>query len=263
MEYSREFHGTTRSSNQMITEFHGIPWNFQIAILNDMRFPCTAMEYSMEFHGTLEYSVVLKSNITEGHGIPWNSENAVFMVIRLHWNSMEFHGTRRAPFKMIQGSMEFYGIFHGIPWNYDAAKSNLTALYGILWNYQIDISNYMRFPRTSMHYSMAFHGTLESPNQISPSSNISNDTRVPLNSMEYSMEYYMEFHETLVSPLSLTSVFLGLPFNSMELGGFHLNWHRVPWNSMEYSMKFHGTMMPPNQISSSSTEFYVTFRLSF
>ena len=119
---------------------------------------------------------------------------------------------------MTQGSMEFYGIFHEIPWNYDAAKSNLIEFHRILCNFHIVILNDMRFPWTSMHYSMAFDGTLESPNQISPSSNISNDTRVPLNYMEY----YMEFHETLVSPFSLTSVFLGLPFNSMELGGFHL-----------------------------------------
>ena len=58
---------------------------------------------------------------------------------------------------MTQGSMEFYGIFHEIPWNYDAAKSNPIELHGILCNFQIVILNDMRFPWTSMQYSMAFH----------------------------------------------------------------------------------------------------------
>ena len=73
----------------------------------------------------------------------------------------------------------------------------------------------------------------------------------------------MEFHGTLRTPFSWSLGSIGILWNSMELGGLHLKWFRVPWNSMEYSMEFHGTMMPLNQISPRYTEFYGTIKLTF
>ena len=49
----------------------------------------------------------------------------------------------------------------------------------------------------------------------------------------------------------------------MELWYSQMKYNLVPWNFMEYSMEFHGTLVPPNEISLSSTEFHGTLRLSF
>ena len=68
--------------------------------------------------------------------------------------------------------------------------------------------------------------------------------------------YSMEFHGTLAS----TNKNHRVPWDSMELGGRHLKWHKVfhripwniPWNSMEL-------WSPPNEISLSSMEFHGIF----
>ena len=125
MEYSMEFHGTLVPPNEIslssmefhgplrlsipcypglpwdipwksmelwsrqikkITEFHGIPWNYEGAISNDPSVPWNSMAYSMKFHGTL---------------VPPNE---------ISLSSMEFNGTLR---------LSFYSIpcYPGLAWN--------------------------------------------------------------------------------------------------------------------------------------------------
>ena len=134
--YSMEFQGTLESSNKKITEFHGIPWNYEGAVTNDTGVPWNSMEYSMEFHGTLvpPNDISLSSIEFHGtfHGIPWNSGAA------------KWHIT----------------LFHGIPWNIPWNSMELWCrqmkYHLVLWN--------------SMEHSMEFHGTLVPPNDISLSS---------------------------------------------------------------------------------------------
>ena len=137
----------------------------------------------------------------------------------------------------------------------------------------------------SKGYSMEFHGTLESPNKISPNS--------------------MGFHGIRRAPLQMTQVFHGIPWNipwnSMELWCRQMTYHLAPWNSMvlwhwhfmafypgwtsksysmefqgtlelsnkkswnstEHSMEFHGILVPPNEVSLSSMEFHGNLRSPF
>ena len=110
-----------------ITQFHGIPWNFEIVILINTMLSRTSMGYTMEFRGTLEWP---NKKITEFHGIPWNKEGAITNDTGVPWNSMEysmeFHGTLVPPNDRSLSSMEFHGTFHGIPWNFGVAKWSIT-----------------------------------------------------------------------------------------------------------------------------------------
>ena len=169
----------------------------------------TSKGYSMEFHGTLESP---NKKITD---------------------SMGFHRIWRAPFQMTQ---VFHWIFHGIPLKSGAVKWNMTLFHGFPRN--LKLSFYGMFPWTSNGYSMQFHGTLESPNKISPS--------------------FMWFHGIRSAPCQMTQVFHGIfhgipwnscaakwnitqfrgipwniPWNSMELWCRQMKYHLVPWNSME------------------------------
>ena len=139
---------------------------------------------------------------------------------------MEFNKTTEVPWKV---------EWHEIPWNSRATKWAITKFHRIPWNsmelwcrqmqyhshwnFEIVILINTMLSRTSMGYTMEFHGTLEWPNNKSPST--------------------MGFHGIRRAPIT--------------------NDTGVPWNSMEYSMEFHGTLVPPNDISLSSMEFHGTF----
>ena len=163
MEYSLKFHGTLTKSD--VIKFHGIPWNLLICNWNDIRFPWTSMEFSIEFHGIPESPYQI-SQASHGipwnyvvfhfkwHRVPWNSIELCRRQTKWHkvpWNSMELVGIH---FKWHQGSMEFNRIFHGIPWSSAAAKSDVTQFLGIPWNFEIISLIDIRFPWTSIEYSM-------------------------------------------------------------------------------------------------------------
>ena len=133
--------------------------------------------------------------------------------------------------------------FHGIPRNSMESSYLVEKFHGILWNYGSSMErgvtrNSIKLYCRQMEYhqvspnSMEFHGTLVPPNEMWLSSMeihfklarfqkgaISNDTSVPLNSMEYSMENSMECHWTLVPPNEIS-------LSSME---FHGLFHGMPW----------------------------------
>ena len=153
---------------------------------------------------------------------------------------MGFHGIRRAPFQMTH-----------VPWN-----SMLSSME--VWcrqmKYHLDPWNSMEHwdcHFIQCHTTLDFHGiyhgipwnSKEWPNKKSPSS--------------------MGFHGIRRAPLQMTQVFHGIPWNipwnSMELWCRQMTYHLVPWNSMEHSMELHGTLVPPNDLSLSSTEFHGTF----
>ena len=135
--------------------------------------------------------------------------------------SMEFHGTLVPPNDISLSSMERWCRqmkYHLVPWNSME-----------LWD-----CHFMAFYPgwTSKGYSMEFHGTLESPNKISPSS--------------------MGFHGIRRAPFQMTQIFHGIPWNipwnSMELWCRQMTYHfhgtpwNIPWNSMELwcrQMKYH------------------------
>ena len=138
------------------------------------------------------------------------------------WNSMELWDCH---FIQCHATLKFHGIYYGIPWN------------SIKW------------PNKKSPSSMGFHGIRRAPLQMTQVFH-GIPWNIPWNSMELwwrqmkyqlvpwnSMEYSMEFHGTLVPPMT------------------H---HLFPWNSMEHSMEFHGTLVPPNEVSISSMEFHGT-----
>ena len=197
------FHGIPWNSGAAkwhITKFHGIPWNIA---WNSMELWCRRMNY---------------------HLVPWNSMelwNCHFMAFYPGWNStgysMEFHGTLESPNKKSPNSMGFHGIrrvplqmtqvFHGIPWNNPWNSKEL-------WCRQV---KYQVVPWNSMEYSMEFHGTLVSPNEVSLSS--------------------MEFHGTLRLPfygilpwLDFHGIFHGIPWNSGVSKQKITEFHGIPWN---------------------------------
>ena len=120
-------------------------------------------------------------------------------------------------FKWHQGSIEFHRIFHGIPWNSAAAKLNVTKFNGIPWKME---------------------GT------------ISNDTRVPWNSMEYSME----FHGICRRQIKCNKV----PWKSMKLWDYNFNWHQVP---LDFHSVFHETLELSDHMSPNLMEFHGTWWL--
>ena len=197
------FHGIPWNSGAAkwhITKFHGIPWNIA---WNSMELWCRRMNY---------------------HLVPWNSMelwNCHFMAFYPGWNStgysMEFHGTLESPNKKSPNSMGFHGfrrvplqmtqVFHGIPWNNPWNSKEL-------WCRQV---KYQVVPWNSMEYSMEFHGTLVSPNEVSLSS--------------------MEFHGTLRLPfygilpwLDFHGIFHGIPWNSGVSKQKITEFHGIPWN---------------------------------
>ena len=160
--------------------------------------------YSLEFHGSLESP----------------NKNQTL-------RSMGLHGIKKAPFQMTQ-------VFHGVPWN-------------IPWNSMELLNRQMKFnlvPWNSMEYSMEFHGTSVSPNEISLSSleclgtlrlsfysipcypGLSWD--FPWNSMKIwsrqtikKSQGFKWFHWIRRAPFQMTQVFHGI----------HGIFHGIPWNS--------------------------------
>ena len=146
MEYCMEFHGTlvppndiSLSSMEFHGTFHGIPWNFGVAIWS--------ITY---FHGipwNFEIAILWHFTLAEfPRDIPWNSMELWSRQIKNHrvqWDSMELGGRH---YKWHRCSMEFHGIFHGIPWNSGAAKwISLSSMefhgtfHGIPWNFGVAI----------------------------------------------------------------------------------------------------------------------------
>ena len=120
---SIEFHEIPWNSGAAkcnITQFHGIPWDFEIVILINSMLSRTSMGNTMEFRGTLEWPYK-KSPSSMGfhgimraplqmtqvfHGIPWN----------IPWNSMEFWCRQ----------MTYHLVPWNIPWNFGVAKWSIT-----------------------------------------------------------------------------------------------------------------------------------------
>ena len=166
---SMEFHGTLRLSFYSMSCYPGLPWD--IPWISSIEWP--------------------NKKINELLGIPWNKEVVISNDTGVLWNSMEhsmeFHGTLVPPNEISFSSMEFHGtlrlssctipyfldfhgIFHGIPWNSGVAKLKITHFQVIPWNYEGAISNDTRVPWNSMEYSMEFYWTLVPPYEISLSS---------------------------------------------------------------------------------------------
>ena len=91
-----------------------------------------------------------------------------------------------------------------------------------------------------MKYRMQVHGTVESTNQISPSSMkfhgikgaILNDIMVRWNSIEYSVE----FHRTQMPPNQITWSAIEFHGTSRMLFLLTSGLHRLPWNVHRDSM---------------------------
>ena len=209
----RKFHGTWSD-----TKFHGIPWYFSAA-----KWTIT------KFHRIPWNSGAAKSITTEFHGIQWNFEIVISIDTRFPWTSVKLNWNRKITFRLTSGSSwELYGIFHGIPWNSCFDKSSITEFRGIPWNKEGAISNDTGFhgiPWNSMElwccqikYNLVQLNSMEGV--------ISNDSRVPWNSMEYSME----FHGTLLHGLYEYS------FNVLRCSCLRLHKYRSNCNLIHHTI---------------------------
>ena len=184
-------------------KFHGIPWNYGSSMEGGVT------RNSMEFHGILGPPNRLSPSSIEFHGIQWNSGAAMS-------NSIEFNWTLRLLFQLTPG-------FPKLLWNSMKITFRLTS--GSSWSY--------------MEYSMEFHETLASTNQISPSSMGFHGTRrAPFQMTQSSME----FHGTLV--LSDQKQLSSIEFHGTS--DYCFNHYQNPLDFHVIFHGIHGTLQSPN-----------------
>ena len=192
------------------------------------------------------------------NGMPWNSGHFWFDDFIVPWKWED-------PIKW-NTSMEFRGAFYWLLWSSGFADSYVIEFRGTR------MGQFQMKPR----FRGIFHGTLEPPNQMSPSSMEFYGTchfkwHVLWASRKYIItSVELRFHEIKYQQsqssmaIQRTRLYkIRRPRGPLELGRCHFIWYMVPWISIEYSMEFHWTLVLLNQISLGYIEFRGTNRKPF
>ena len=169
---------------------------------------------------------------------PWNSGVTIPNITIVPWNSMEL------------GWCHFK--WHRVPWNSIKLCRRHTKCRQFPWNSMELVASHFIWHRGSMGYSMEFHGTMRSPNQISPSS--------------------MEFHGTWgchfkwhQGSMEFNGIFHGIPWNSAAAKSDVTKFHGIPRNfeiitfidirtPFEYSMELWSRLTKCHQVSQNFIE---------